>query len=275
MKLYLSTKDYAFSQEEFALLFDTERNILVTHPRPKNLNEYYNSESYISHTDGKRGVIESLYQMVKTIMLKRKIDLIQKYAQKGKAVLDVGAGTGDFLRECKKNGWSIKGTEPNARARKLATEKGVNLYTGWQDLPEGQFNLITLWHVLEHLPDLDYNIGQLLSRLGEKGTLIIAVPNYRSYDARYYGQYWAAYDVPRHLWHFSRLAIKQLFEERGMKLVGTRPMLFDSFYVSLLSEKYKNGKTNYLRAFWIGLLSNIRAWRSKEYSSLIYLLQKA
>ncbi|MEO1012114.1 MAG: class I SAM-dependent methyltransferase [Bacteroidota bacterium] len=274
MKLYLNTKDYAFSQEEFKLFLDEARDMLITQPCPANLGKYYESDTYISHTDGKNSLLEIVYQRVKRITLKRKVDLVTHYAGDGKVLLDVGAGTGDFLNAAQKTGWSIMGTEPNAKARTLAGTKGIRLYKGWDDLPEQKFDSITLWHVLEHLPHLEWDLEQLLARLKGDGSLVIAVPNFRSYDAGYYGKYWAAYDVPRHVWHFSRDAIEKLFHERGMQVIETKPMLFDSFYVSMLSEKYRNGKGNLLRAFMVGLWSNIKAWGSGEYSSVIYILQR-
>ena len=275
MKLYLETKDYTLTGESFKLLHDPVLDMLITEPQPENLGRYYESEDYISHTDAKRSLVDKIYHTVKGYNLKSKLSLINSYAGTDKTLLDVGAGTGDFLVGAKHDGWKIYGIEPNGLARLKAEEKGVMLLDDLNTLPMGhKFEVITLWHVLEHLPDLDSQIAKLVGLLTEDGTLVVAVPNFRSYDAEYYKEYWAAFDVPRHLWHFSQKSIQAIFEKYGMKLVRTKPMFFDAFYVALLSEKYKNGKQNFIRAFLIGLISNFRALRSKEYSSLIYVFRR-
>ncbi len=274
MKFYLNSKDYSVSGEEFQLLLDSDLDMLVTQPQPKELDKYYQSDAYISHTDSSETSVDKIYQTVKKYNLQKKVKLAQRYAQTKKTLLDVGAGTGDFLLYAKQKGWSVTGVEPNERAQQRALEKGLKLYPDLESLSEKKFDIITLWHVLEHLPNLDGQIQKLVSCLEEDGTLIIAVPNYKSYDAHYYKNFWAAYDVPRHLWHFSRTSIKKIFGKYKMKVVATQPMLFDAFYVSLLSEKYRWGKQHFLRAFLIGLTSNIMAWRTKEYSSLIYIIKK-
>ena len=275
MKFHLNSKDYSVSGEEFQLLLDLDLDMLVTQPQPKELDKYYQSDAYISHTDSSETSVDKIYQTVKKYNLQKKVKLAQRYAQTKKTLLDVGAGTGDFLLYAKQKGWSVTGVEPNERAQQRALEKGLKLYPDLESLSEKKFDIITLWHVLEHLPNLDGQIQKLVSCLEEDGTLIIAVPNYKSYDAHYYKNFWAAYDVPRHLWHFSRTSIKKIFGKYKMKVVATQPMLFDAFYVSLLSEKYRWGKQHFLRAFLIGLTSNIMAWRTKEYSSLIYIIKKA
>ena len=275
MKLYLETKDYTLTGESFKLMHDPVLDMLITEPQPDNLGRYYESEDYISHTDAKRSMVDKIYHTVKGYNLKSKLSLINSYAGTDKTLLDVGAGTGDFLVGAKHDGWKITGIEPNGLARLKAGDKGVLLWDDLNTLPIGQkFEVITLWHVLEHLPDLDSQIAKLVGLLTEDGTLVVAVPNFRSYDAEYYKEYWAAFDVPRHLWHFSQKSIQAIFEKYGMKLVRTKPMFFDAFYVALLSEKYKNGKQNFIRAFLIGLISNFRALRSKEYSSLIYVFRR-
>ncbi len=274
MNLYLKTKDYSVSNEAFELFYDADMDMLITRPEPNDLGRYYESENYISHTDAKKTLLDQAYQLAKKISLKRKEKLIARFADAQKSLLDVGAGTGDFLLYAKSKGWEVKGVEPNMGARTRALEKAVELLPDLESLKGQKFQLITLWHVLEHLPDLDEQVKTLLSLLETDGTLVVAVPNYRSYDAIYYKEFWAAYDVPRHLWHFSRTSIKKLILKHGMRVVDTRPMVLDSFYVSILSEKYRKGSTNFLNAFWIGLRSNLKALRTKEYSSLIYILKK-
>ena len=162
--------------------------------------------------------------------------------------------------------------EVNPEARTRASEKGIDLQAYLDAVSEKQFDVVTLWHVLEHLPDLEETVGVIQGLVKPGGVLVIAVPNFKSADAKKYGRFWAAYDVPRHLWHFSRTTIPKLFSE--MKLLTIKPMIFDSFYVSLLSEKYKNGSSFSLRAIWSGFRSNLSASTTGEYSSLIYCLKK-
>ncbi len=275
MKSFLRTKDFTVTGEEFELLYDESLQMLVTKPQPQNLDKYYSNETYISHTDARKTFIDKLYQNIKRFSLWKKVRLVRKYSPYGKTLLDVGAGTGDFLLKAKNNKWGIEGVEPNFIAKRRAQIKGIELRPDLKELEGNKYDVITLWHVLEHLPNLDEQIIQLVSLLTAKGTLVIAVPNFNSYDAKKYGKFWAAYDVPRHLWHFSKDSIEKIFSEHGMKVIKVKPMIFDSFYVSLLSEKYRKGRNNYFKAFSIGLMSNLAAWRTKEYSSQIYILKRA
>lgn len=275
MKPYLKTKDFSISQEEFELLHDETLDMLITHPQPKDIAKYYESEDYISHTDASASVVDKIYQVVKKHNIKKKTKLISSFEENGKILLDVGAGTGDFMLAAKKQNWQVDGIEPNYDARMRAVEKGIGLMDRMEALPGKKYNVITLWHVLEHLQDLENQIIKLAWHLEDEGTLVIAVPNFKSYDASYYKEHWAAYDVPRHLWHFSRTAIEKLFFKHGLKLVKTKPLIFDAFYVALLSEKYKSGKQHFVKAFFLGLWSNIQALKTKEHSSLIYILKKA
>jgi len=274
MELYLRTKDHSVSQEAFELHWDRELDMLVTHPRPKDLDPYYESQGYISHTDGKTSLFERLYQAVKRVNLRKKLQYIDNQDNKTNSLLDVGAGTGDFVQLARSKGYEAHGMEPNAKARGLAAQKQIDLAPGWADLPQRKYDAITLWHVLEHLPDLKEKVRVLCSLLEEDGRLVVAVPNFKSYDANHYGSFWAGYDVPRHLWHFSRKSIGRIFAEEGMDIIAIHPLWFDAFYVSLLSEKYKGGKGHMLKGFWFGLLSNLKALRSGEHSSLIYVLKR-
>lgn len=274
MKLFLKTKDYSVSNEEFDLLYDSELDMLVTHPQPENLFRYYESEAYISHTDAKTSLVDKLYQLVKGFNLRKKIQIPDNQNIRIKKLLDFGAGTGDFLATAKERGFEVYGVEPNQKARDRAKQKGIELSESLTDLNNRKFGVITLWHVLEHLPNLEGQLKELKELLEEDGLLVVAVPNYKSFDAKHYKSDWAAYDVPRHLWHFSRTSISKLFERHQMEVIKTHPMIFDSFYVSLLSEKYRGNKFYFFSAFLIGLWSNISAWFTKEYSSVIYLIKK-
>lgn len=274
-KAYLKVKDHSVSGEVFDLVLNEQLHLLKTEPQPtaENLGSYYESEDYISHTDGKRSLFEKLYHTVKQKALKDKVKLVTRYQPAKGKLLDIGAGTGDFLVAAKKAGWQTQGIEPSEKAKAIAAEKGVNFAESLASVADHTYDAITMWHVLEHVPDVEKQIAELKRILKPDGVLIVAVPNYRSYDAKYYGSYWAAYDVPRHLWHFSKTAIKKLFNAEAMEVIKILPMVFDSFYVSLLSEKYKTGKMNFLKGFWVGLKSNTKASSTSEYSSHIYVIK--
>ncbi len=275
-ELYLLTKDYSLTKEEFNLKINKEFDLLITEPIPENLNKYYEFEDYISHTDNNKTLLDRVYQIVRNFTLNKKLKLINSQNTSAKKILDIGSGTGDFLSVCKKNNWNTIGLEPNKKAREISLTKKLVIKENINDIIEigEQYDIITLWHVLEHVPNLIEYIEQLKTLLKDDGTLIIAVPNFKSYDASYYKTHWAAFDVPRHIWHFSKNSIEKLFGEYKMKLTKILPMKFDSYYVSLLSEKYKTGKMNPFKAFFVGLKSNLKATRTKEYSSHIYLLKK-
>jgi 2-polyprenyl-3-methyl-5-hydroxy-6-metoxy-1,4-benzoquinol methylase len=273
---YLSCKDHTVSGEEFELWKDEDLDLLATFPRPNidKLPEYYKSEDYISHTDSHQTIFDKTYQQVKKIMLQKKLTWIEKRTSGKITLLDIGAGTGDFLLEAKNRNWNVSGLEPNEQARKLAREKGILLFENSDQLPSNSFDVITLWHVLEHVPDLDWQIKELDRLLKKDGLLVIAVPNYKSKDAQIYKENWAAYDVPRHLYHFSQKSVEKIFQKFSFKLTSQKGLFFDAFYVSLLSEKISSGSSNPLRAFFNGIRSNIAAQSTGEYSSIAYFLKK-
>ncbi len=273
--LKITTKDFLVTGESFDLLIDSKRDMLITSPQPKeeDLAKYYESDAYISHTDSKAGFMATMYQNVKKYSLALKLRLILTLNGSPGLLLDIGAGTGDFLKLAKDNGWEAKGVEPNDGASNLAKQKNLQIYESIDKLSGQTFDVVTLWHVLEHLPDLEVITKKIEALIKPGGTLIVAVPNFKSYDANYYKNYWAAYDTPRHLWHFSKTAMASIFSS-SMTLVKIKPMIFDSFYVSLLSEKYKTGKSFSIKALLIGLWSNISALNSKESSSHIYCYKK-
>lgn len=273
--VYIKVKDFTVSGEEFELLLDENLQLLKTHPQPEasQLGRYYESDDYISHTDNKRSLFEKLYHAVKQKALRDKVKLITSLHPEKGLLLDIGAGTGDFLVQAKNNGWNTIGIEPSQKASDIAVSKGVSLKNSVSDIENHSADVVTMWHVLEHVPDIQQHIKELKRIVKPNGVIIIAVPNFKSYDAIKYGQYWAAYDVPRHLWHFSRTAIEKLFAIEEINLVKVLPMKFDSFYVSLLSEKYKTGKMSFINGFVSGLRSNIKGSSTKEYSSHIYVLK--
>ncbi len=275
LDFYIECKDFTVSGEKFKLYEDKDLDMLITLPKPdvENLGKYYESDDYISHTDSKRSFFEKLYHLVKKYSLNKKVKLISSLNQGSGTLLDIGGGTGDFLVQARLKGWQVKGVEPNEQAREIARKKKIILEPDTTDLPSHNYDVVTMWHVLEHVPDLEIQVKELKRLVKPGGYIIIAVPNFRSFDAGYYKSFWAAYDVPRHLWHFSKTSIEKLFAKENINLKKIVPLVFDSFYVALLSEKYKNGAMNYFRALWIGFLSNVKAKGSKEYSSHIYILK--
>ena len=216
LSLYLTTRDHLVSGESFDLMYDPEMEMLCTTPVPSNedMPKYYESEDYISHTDSGKGLMAYLYQRVKSYALKKKVKLITRQNRGAGSLLDIGAGTGAFLEAASRKGWKVKGVEPSDKARKFAAERGLELVNSINELDEYGFDVITLWHVLEHVPDLQKIIRDLSLILKPGGSIIIAVPNFKSYDARYYKKFWAAYDVPRHLWHFSRNLREEIIRKR-------------------------------------------------------------
>lgn len=269
----MSCIDYTVSNESYELLMNPSYEMMVTSPVPSDLENYYKSEAYISHSNTSKSFLDKLYQRVRKYTLKRKVSLINSFDVSGKKILDVGCGTGDFLATAQNDGWEVHGIEPSKEARIVSLTKNIDALEDFSQLKEDGFDVITLWHVLEHVPNLLTYIETLKNKLKPDGVLLIAVPNYKSFDAGHYKNYWAAYDVPRHLWHFSQRSIQKLFSEVGMTVGKVIPMKFDSYYVSMLSEKYKYGKNRFFKALCIGFLSNRKARVSSEYSSLIYLIK--
>lgn len=250
----------------------------VTNPRPgdEELGKYYDTPDYISHTDARKGLIDHMYHWVREYSLKKKVALINSLVPGKGDLLDYGAGTGHFLLAAQKQGWKVTGVEPSEDARSVAREKnGFDLKDPsalvWE---KNMCDVISLWHVLEHLPDLRGHLSHFSAALKPGGCLVIAVPNHESPDAKKYGENWAALDVPLHLWHFKKKNIAELSTQFGLELEKVKNMPFDSFYVSMLSEKIENGSTNYLKAFARGWSSNLKGKSDKNQSSLIYVLRK-
>ena len=287
VKFVLDTKDYSISGRSFSIWECANCTLRFTQdvPDSDSIGPYYKFENYISHTNTSMGFVNRLYQIVRKRTLRQKRRLICKTTGKQRGtLLDVGSGTGAFVNEMKQNGWEVTGLEPDEDARRVAKEsfhcelKSTDVLLS---LPENAFDAITLWHVLEHVHDLKNYLHQFKKLLKPDGRLVIAVPNYTSFDASVYRQYWAAYDVPRHLYHFSPLSMKLLVHKNGMRIIEYKPMWFDSFYVSFLSSKYKNsgqdrqGKTNWVAASWNGFVSNLQALLDKrKCSSVIYIISK-
>lgn len=277
----LTVKDYSVSGEDFVVWQCADCTLRFTQdvPDQDSIGPYYASQDYISHSNTDKGSLNKLYQRVRKFTLSQKAALISENTKQKGNILDVGAGIGAFLSVMKEKGWQVKGIEPDEGARKnaeqlfhLPLEPSSALFK----LVPNSYDAVTLWHVLEHVHDLHNYVEQLNALLTQDGKIFIAVPNYTSGDAAAYRNYWAAYDVPRHLYHFTPASIEKLVSLHGLKLVAKKPMWFDAFYISLLSSKYRNGKTSWAGAGWNGLLSNLSALANKDKcSSLIYIIEKA
>lgn len=274
-------KDQTVSAELFQVV--ECRNCLLRFtqdiPAPAFIGRYYKSENYISHSHSAQGIINRIYYKVRKRTLVRKRKLIQTVTGKPAGrLLDIGSGTGLFAAEMKANHWAVTGLEPDEDARAVAlTGSKVELENmdRFYQLPAGSYDAITMWHVMEHVHDLQGYMVKLKELLAENGRLFIAVPNYTSVDALVYKENWAAYDVPRHLYHFSPTSMQQLVKLHGMKIESYKPMWYDSFYISLVSSKYKNGKTNWIGAAWTGFRSNLRTlFNNRACSSVIYIISK-
>jgi SAM-dependent methyltransferase len=275
LKLYQKCIDYLVSKEEFVLNKCQNCGFVFTSPRPtlEEIGPYYKSESYYSHSDSSTSIISSVYNFIRSINIKRKLSLVQKVTGNKGSLLDYGCGAGLFVKAALKAGWKASGVEPNEDARIVAKKHSLEVESPeyLDSVEENSFDVISLWHVLEHLHDIEKVIQKLKFLLKDDGVLIIAVPNINSWDAKKYKGKWAAYDVPRHLCHFSPETIGMLFAKVGMRVVSTYPMKFDSYYVSLLSED--KSVLKYVRAFVSGFRSNISAISSGDYSSLIYIIK--
>jgi 2-polyprenyl-3-methyl-5-hydroxy-6-metoxy-1,4-benzoquinol methylase len=276
---FLQSSDLFLTKEEYTIVSCNSCGMKFVNPRPdaSEIGKYYESSDYVSHDAGKKSGLNFLYKRVRNISIKNKYKLVKNTA-KGKKLLDIGCGTGEFIFFCKQHGFDVKGIEPGEKPRSYAqTKYKLDVYGEdyLEQLTLQDFDVITLWHVLEHVHLLHERMKKIVEIMKPDGALIIAVPNSDSWDALYYGKFWAAYDLPRHLYHFSRETMQILAQKHSLKIDRTIPMKLDAFYISLLSEKYAKGRKNYFRAIINGIRSNNFARKNKKnYSSLIYVLKK-
>lgn len=275
---HISCVDFTVSKERFVVAKCDGCGFRLTNPRPSEseIGRYYQSEEYVSHSNTSKGAVNFLYQQVRKRALRSKLALVNSLSPKG-SLLDIGSGTGHFLSTCKADNWTALGIEPDPKARQFATENfGLDAReeSALPTLPDRGFEVITMWHVLEHVHRLNERVDELKRLLKPGGRIVIAVPNCSSLDAEIYSEFWAAWDVPRHLYHFTPADIENLFSRHGMQVERLLPMPYDSYYVSMLSEKYKTGKVNMARAFLNGWKSNRAAAKTgKTYSSQIYIIK--
>ena len=279
----LQVKDHVVSHETFSIVSCQACGFKFTNPRPSEseIGKYYESEDYIYHSNKKKGLFLSIFHLVRQFTIRKKVKLINSLVKEAteKAILDYGCGTGEFLNACKSNGWITSGIETSDQARNFAqTNFGLHVknLNQFSEFKENSFDVITLWHVLEHVHRLDEALQNLRKVLKKDGRILIAVPNISSSDSMHYEKFWAALDVPRHLYHFSPGEMKKLLESNGLKLEKILPMPFDSFYVSLLSEKFKTGRMNFISGAFQGLKSNLNSMKNRSRSSSItYLVQRS
>jgi 2-polyprenyl-3-methyl-5-hydroxy-6-metoxy-1,4-benzoquinol methylase len=272
---HLSLNDWMITKEAFTIVSCSNCGFHFTNPIPKEdvIGSYYKSEDYVSHSSTNKGLVNRIYTVVRNYTLAKKVSLVRSFTS-GNSVLDIGAGTGHFLATCKQSGFSVQGLEPDLDAKNFA-KSNFNIDLESLDvlstIPSSSKDCITMWHVLEHVYHLKRDLNDIVRVLNDTGVLFVAVPNMGSYDAKKYREYWAAYDVPRHLYHFEEATITNLLSQFDMKCVSVLPMKFDSYYVSMLSEKYKGGSI--VKAFLTGFVSNLKASKF-GYSSQIYVFKK-
>lgn len=277
-------KDFLYSKETFPLLQNLSSGLVITGnaPQEEELGKYYKSNEYISHTDSHKGILNKVYQLARSFTLPKKYHTIARLFPKekeGLSLLDIGCGTGHFASYVKKKGYKVYGIEQDDKARGIAQEQGITCFSSLLDatLPSSSFDLLTLWHVLEHIDSLPLHFKAFKNLLRKDGYLVIAVPNYTGFDCRFYRNNWAAYDVPRHLWHFSPETLVELANKEGFYLVKKKTMPLDAFYIALLSEKNKgtNRIIACIKAFAIGGIGFLWSLiRKDESSSLVYFLKK-
>ena len=280
ISLFTKAVDYTVSKKEFEIFQCSDCTFKFTQnvPAQSEIGAYYASEEYISHSDTKEGLTNKLYHMARSYMLDSKKALVEKHNSDDKILMDIGCGTGYFLDKMKSANWTVNGLETDPGARKFCKDKfglDVNDTDVLFETAKESISVVTMWHVLEHVHQLKEYVNQIFSILKKGGTFVVAVPNCESVDAEQYDAYWAAWDVPRHLYHFSPSSMKLLMENAGFELISKKLMPFDSFYVSMLSEKYKNGSGNLIGGFANGLKSYLKATSNVDKSSsVIYVMRK-
>jgi SAM-dependent methyltransferase len=281
LKQAMACVDSFVSGEEFSLYTCEYCKFLFTQnfPDEEAMDRYYEAPDYVSHSDTHKGLMNQLYHVVRRMMLRRKVRrVIRESHRKEGRLLDYGAGTGYFAAAMQRKGWSVEAMEKSERARSFA-----QAHFGLECLPPEkladcapeQYDVITLWHVMEHIEKVNEAWATFHRLLKADGILVAAVPNGDSYDAQKYGKAWAAYDVPRHLWHFTPDTMRLFGAKHDFVLAGSYPMPFDAFYISMLSEKGLRRRFPLLRGTWSGMVGGLNAIGNKERSSsIVYVFKK-
>ena len=277
-QINLWLKDEFLTKEDFHICECLNCGLLYTMPRPDkdHIGAYYKSEDYYSHKENTKGFVPKLYERIKKNNLKNKYQLATNGLSVGK-MLEIGCGVGDFLHTAEEHGWECIGVEPSEEAKAIATKRtkaSILSSEELESLADEQFDLITMWHVLEHVDDLRWEMDQLQRLIKPHGRIVIAVPNYKSYDGQYYKEHWAAYDVPRHLNHFNRTVLTKMFKTKGLELKKMDKLKWDAYYISYMSEQYRINSLPLVRGAFRGLISNSKARKSGEWSSLVYIFEK-
>jgi 2-polyprenyl-3-methyl-5-hydroxy-6-metoxy-1,4-benzoquinol methylase len=282
ISLYLKCTDYFLSKEEFDLFRCEACGFIFTRscPDENDIGRYYESDDYISHDDNAKGFMNRIYMLARNFMLKEKKRIVQNATglRTGK-ILDIGCGTGYFAWTMKKGGWYVTGIEPNKKASAFGSERfGIDVISPEliSTLPDHSFDTVTMWHVMEHLHDPFKYSDEINRLLKPEGICIVALPNSGSSDAMYYGRFWAAYDVPRHLWHFSPSTLKIFWEKKGYEVVNIKRLPLDVFYISILSEKNRGSEIPFTKGLLIGGFFTMKSAITKSScSSLIYFLGRS
>ena len=271
----MKIKDHFLSGETFEIQETETKGIYKTSPIPENLSKYYESKNYISHHQDSGSLKEKLYKFLQKFNLNYKYNILSKNSFRNAKVLDYGCGAGEFLKFIEED-FETFGFEPNQNARTAAQQKTTKtkFISNLDELKNENLDVITLWHVFEHIENQDEMLNQFYDKLKKNGALIIAVPNHTSYDGQKYKEFWAAYDVPRHIFHFSKSGMEKFFNNKNWKLEKIKPLLLDSYYISMLSEKYKKSSLFWLKGFFFGAISNFKASKTGEFSSLVYIIRK-
>ena len=269
---HIEVVDHFLTKETFTIKKTLIKGLLKTHPAPsKNkIQLYYRSDKYISHNSTTPGVFFFIYRVIRSFNFWFKYKFVGKKELFSKT-LDFGSGDQYFMEQLQRRNHNVFGIDP----LKSNISKQVYGSVFDESLDSKNFSCITAWHSLEHVHDLENTITRFHKILDDNGTVIVAVPNYRSFDARLYKSFWAAYDVPRHLWHFDKKSIKKVFSNNGFSFIKSAPLLFDSYYVSLLSERYKKSIFRVFNSIVVGTVSNIIGFFTKEYSSNIFVFKKS
>ena len=274
MKIEKKIKDHFLTKESFSLI-KYDKGVLRTMPdlSEKALSKYYESEQYASH-NRVRGFLGSLYVFFSRMMLKFKFGTIKRYLKKEGLVVDFGCGNGDFVSYVSAQNKKVIGIENNKRAVEVCEKKQIKILSSVSSV-QSKINVITFWHSFEHLSNPEKVIKAVKKHTDDDSVIVVALPNYKSFDASYYDRFWAAYDVPRHRFHYSNLGIKQTMKKFGFQCVKTKPMFLDAFYISMISEKYKSNKLFFIKGFVVGIISNLLGFFNSNYSSSLFVFKKS